>query len=462
MKIALVQCPSWTTISPPYSLSLLSACLRKAGHDVSCHDLNIKLYNYSKMQGEDKKWEILEATSSWYSYKDVLDIINRYESYIDLLVNEILENDPDIVGFSITFVSRIFSEEIAKRIKQKKRNAIIVFGGFMCFRCEWGIGILECPSVDAICFLEGEIAFVNLVNTIEANNGKLAACKGFAYRDVDGHIIDCGDYPLIDNLDSIPYADFSDFDLEEYTQKTLPIATSRGCFNRCTFCVESVIYKKYRCRQADNIFQEMTFQLRKHPQIKTFYFNDSLINGNMGILDKLCDLIILNKFNVTWGGNLFICEKLDFAFLKKMREAGFDFAGLGLESGSPRILERMNKNQSPSMAKDLIRNMKGLGIRVHANLVVGFPGESEEDVSKTVEFLEETIDCMEQVNFHPYVVLPKTFVDDHKQEFGVVIPEDNNKVRWHSPDYSNSFEVRQKRLAFYRERFGEKIRLGNL
>lgn len=462
MKIALVQCPSWTVLRPPYNLAVLSSCLKESGHDVICFDFNINMYNHLLNQGDNNLRESLEESSTWYRGDYVQTIIKKYDSYIDFLVNQILESDAKIIGFTIVGTTRYFSEEIASRIKKKDPKRIIVFGGYYCFRTEVGIRFLEKPFVDAVCLGEAEFAFPSLIKEIEINKGRLGYCKGFAYRDKENRAIDCGDYPLVEDLDCLRFADFSGFNLDEYPRKSLAISTSRGCINRCSFCAESRVWRKYRLRSAYNIYREIVFQLTNYPKTEFFFFNDSLINGNIELLDQICDLIIENKVRVGWGGQGLIRKEMDLRLLKKMREAGFVFVSYGLESASPRILRLMKKGYPVELAGKVIRNTKRVGVSISVNIIVGYPSETEEDLLMTLEFLKRNMDFIDNVCIQALVVLPGSFLYINKDDLGISFPEDNDINRWYTIDGRNDFKLRLERMEFckrYLEDFGHKVSL---
>ena len=150
MKIALVQCPAWTTESPPYSLALLVAALKKNAHEVICFDLNIELYKYCKEICKlsnsiinEGSWAMDFRGNVWYEKGGVLNFINKYESFINDLVDSILNTPSQIIGFSVQSTSKFFSLEVARRLKQKDKNKIIIFGGHLCFTNCYGLDILK-------------------------------------------------------------------------------------------------------------------------------------------------------------------------------------------------------------------------------------------------------------------------------------------------------------------------------
>ncbi len=261
---------------------------------------------------------------------------------------------------------------------------------------------------------------------------------------------------MIVDLNSLPFADYSDFNFQEYTSKELPISTSRGCINRCAFCNESVIWRKYRFRNAENVFEEMKFQLSKYPFIRSFFLNDSLINGNIRELNRLCDLMIDSKIGVIWGGQTLIREEMTDEFVHKMRRAGFSHASYGLESASPRMLKMMKKRFTPRLAERVIRDSKRSGIYTDVNIIVGFPTESEEDVILTANFLKRNRKFIDGIFYHPLVISKASYIYEHMDDFGIILENAYNLNGWYSTKEENTLQKRLKVVKFYEEYVGGK------
>ncbi len=457
MKITLIQCPAWVIESPPYNIALIAAALKNRRHDPVCLDLNIELYNYCKDKVEANNWLSNEKGSCWYDRRYVLTLFEKFRRYIDELVCRVLDIESTIVGFTIYGISQTFSEEFARRLKEKDPSKIIIFGGPRCFRNYQGQDILEkSPWVDAVCFGEAEECLPNLLEILE-EKGKISSCEGFAYRDTSGKLIDCGDYPLIDDLDKLPFADFSYFDLEKYTKQILPIATSRGCIRRCTFCNESTHWKKYRFRNANNIYSEITHQLNKHPAIREFWFNDSLINGNIKELDELSNLIIKNDLHISWGGQAVIREEMTREFLNKLRQAGCSNLSYGLESGSDKILELMNKNYNTKIAQQVIHDTYESGIGSSFNIIVGFPGETELEFQETANFIKRNIAYTTFIPLNPLYVQAGSELYKNREKWGIEFIQDlNPDLFWRTVDKTNNYEERLRRLSTCKKLIGNK------
>ena len=419
MKVALILCPSWTIESPSYTVGILSAILRRHGHIVRGFDLNIDIYRNCKDDKDIETWQMDEKGTVWYEEGHVLDFIKRHNDYIEKYITDVLDYGASIIGFTVYSTSRYFSYEIARRIKELDSTRIIIFGGSQCFKnCE-GLDTLRRPYIDSVCFGEGDTAFPKMLEQIERNKGKVARCLGFSIKDRKGDIVDCGEERLVTDLNALPYADYSDFDLNKYTKKLLPIATSRGCLGHCTFCNEAPHWKRYRFRTAENIYQEMSFQLSRYPGIKEFWLNDSLINGNIKMLDKLCSLLIENRANITYGGQALIRQEMDHRLLAKMKDSGCVLISYGLESGSDTVLKCVRKTYDTKTAEKVIRDTCATGIKTIFNIVTGFPCEGEKEFNETADFIRRNLTYTKEIAVMPLLLLKGSYLYEHTEEGGI-------------------------------------------
>lgn len=456
MKIALVLCPLWTVESPSYTLGILSANLRKHGHHVKCFDLNIDIYRNCKDKEEIDTWQMDEKGTVWYEEKYVLDFINRHNSYIKNLTNKILSYNPDVIGFTAYSTSRHFSYELARRIKEKNKKNVIIFGGPQCFKnCE-GMDILKRPYIDAVCFGEGDIAFPKMLDDICKNKMIIGQYPGFGIRDGKNRVIDCGDEKLTTDLNNLPYADYSDFDLDKYTKRLLPVTTSRGCIGNCKFCNESPHWKRYRYRTAKNIFDEISYQMHIYPDIKEFWFNDSLINGNIKMLDELSTLFVKSKIGIKFGGQALIRPEMNIELLTKMEKAGCTFISYGVETGSNKVLKDMGKTYNIDTAKRVIRDTHRAGIQVIFNIIAGLPGEQEEEFHETKRFIESNLIYVKEVSIMPFLLLKGSYLYEHTEQAGIDVWTKDDPLKWKTIDNKNNYTIRMQRFKMLKGIAGKK------
>ncbi len=424
MKVALIQCPGWGRDCPPYTLALLAAILRRENQEVFCFDLNNTLY-CSGADEYKKFWGDKDLYTFWSSKDLMAKFIEDNQKMIDFQVERILDTGAGVIGFTVHFSSLLASLEVARRIKAKDKKRIIVFGGPDCCRQLRGIQLIEDEAVDIVNVGEGDLSFPRLIRQIE-DEGKASFVRGTLIKK-NGAVIDCGDIEVVDDLDNLPFPDYSDFsdDISSglYRQpERLEILDSRSCPTRCHFCSEWSYWKRYRCMSGERIFREITYQMQRYPGVNYFYFIGSLLNGDIQALSDFCDLVIKNGLKIRWLGQPVIRKEMTREFLQKMRKAGCEWLGYGIESGSERIVNKINKRVSIKLAEQVLHDTHEAGIIVQANFMFGIPTETEEDFKETINFLRRNRDSLDSVlASQSFCVIDQgTYLYEHPEEFGII------------------------------------------
>ncbi len=375
MKITLVQCPCFTIRNPPLGLAHLSGVLRAAGHEVGVYDFNIDLYSkYSHCWHDEYEQRWRESGF----FMDKAELV----SWVELFADKILATDPDVIGFSVHTTSVYMSRLVARRIKEKNSAKPIVFGGPECLR-EKPEFLLGDRSVDYIVQGEGEQTLLELLAALQ-NKSALDSCNGLIFMQ-DGALIKNAPRQPVD-INSLPLPDFSLFERQRYLYPdVLPLITSRGCVRRCKFCLDTWYQHKHSAMTPERIVA-LIEKMVKDYAVKSFVFNDSLLNGNLKNLETMCDLMISRKIEVGWHCNL-IVRPMSETMLDKIRAAGCGSVTLGIESGSQHVLDLMQKNFQIDEASLLVKALISRGIDVAANWIVGYPGEERKDLVKTARFV---------------------------------------------------------------------------
>lgn len=451
MNIALISSAGWTVDTPPYNLALLKAVLKNKGYQITCFDLNKGIYDHVENNFKKEAWAGTETGNQWLDRDFILGFIEKHRPFIEDFISKVMLINPDVIGFSVINRSAPFALELAKIIKKKKPGQIIILGGSYCYRYLSGLELIKEPAVDAVCLGEAEICLGNLLDIIEKKNA-IDFCKGFVYKNKDNKIIDCGDPDIIEDLDSLPFADFSDFDVEKYGSRELPILLSKGCIYKCSFCNESIFMRKFRTRTGGHVYSEIVFQLHKYPYINSFHFNVSLINGDIKMLNELCDLIINNNIRVNWSAQASIRKGMTRDFLMKLKKAGCHTLMYGIESGSNKILKLMNKQFTAELAEEVIRNTYEAGIKVNFNIIIGFPGETEIEFRDSVDFVKRNLEFSQIIALNVLSISKGSDLDINKDKWGIrhQLPD------WESFDGANNYEERLRRMEIYRAIIREK------
>jgi len=429
---AMVCCPRWGVNIPWIAAGVLLEAVRVNGFSAQFLDYNIRLYRDNL---SPEIWRENIHHQFWKTQQ-----LDYFVDQIDL--NEI---DAAVVGFSLTDTNLDFSIELARRLRRLDPEKTIVFGGHRIFFEEDPEQNVPLDVCDAIVKGEGELTLLDILqNGIDKNIG--------TYTPEGGRWVFNGERELIDDLDRFPWPRYEDVDWSLYPSGELNIMGSRGCIFSCAFCNDIVRARhRYRKRSAEHIAEEMLYHRAKN-DIQFMIFNDPLMNGDYRELDRLCEILLEHNFDRDWAGNLAIRRNMPVELIRKCKRAGLRAAIVGLESGSANVLKLMKKRFVIEEAEWFISALNEAGIQVDLNMVVGFPGETEEDFDETLAFVSKLAPKISQIVSVSTLNVDHSYLWDHLDDYGVVKLDTDRHISWYTKDGLNTYEVRLDRAARLIER----------
>ncbi|MEQ1946112.1 MAG: hopanoid biosynthesis associated radical SAM protein HpnJ [Bryobacteraceae bacterium] len=198
--------------------------------------------------------------------------------------------------------------------------------------------------------------------------------------------------PQIENLDEMPWVtkvykrdlDFTRYNVPFLLNPFLSFYTSRGCPAQCTYCLWPQTHSghRWRLRSAQDVVNEVRYVLENFPGLKEIFFDDDTFNYRKQRTLELC--AELKKLKFTWSCTSRVTT--DYETLKAMKEAGCRLLIVGYESGDPEILKNIKKGATVEMARRFTENCHKLGLLVHADFIIGLPGETRETIRRTIDF----------------------------------------------------------------------------
>lgn len=305
----------------------------------------------------------------------------------DGIINDIKEYDPLFIAVSLTL--DLISEKYKLINKIKKLSYPVVAGGPHVNYLP--NEVLNYSDVDIIGIGEGEDIIVDISEYFQGKKD-LNSISGIAYRK-NGENIFTKKRVLISDLDRLPYPDYDDFPIRNYTGSDDPgsnrvfwrIMASRGCPFRCYFCTSNQVFgSKYRLCSAQRMFDEMKYLHEKYgaPAI-ALEDNEPLIDKDR--ISDLCDLLINSDINLRISCRSRI-DSADTKLLKKMKEAGFNRISYGIESGDNETLNRIRKKYK---YQDIIKGFKMISESgfpvINFNNILGFTWETKEHIENTIK-----------------------------------------------------------------------------
>jgi radical SAM superfamily enzyme YgiQ (UPF0313 family) len=415
MKIKLINPPTFHTdyteyFWPQVTIATLSCFLRKNGYFVDQDDLNIKC-NQNKIN-----FSFFRNTNLIKKY-----LTNSKNLYLDYLLERIVNlttyKSFDIIGISIQAYQQYFlSLAIAKKMKEKTDSLIIIGGAFISLLDDSTLNeiLSKYPFIDYIGIGDGEFTLLKLIKHLEGKCGKKQV-PGLVYRYKD-RIKKNNKFNININEQCIP--DFGGLPLNLYKSRPeigLYYRISRGCDNKCTFCLEP--NNKLQFKNINKIIKDLKFLVLKYG-FKCVLFTDNACNLNYTHLEKLCDGLIRNKINITWRSEA-RADNLDKKLLIKMRKSGCTDLEFGIESGSNRILRIIRKNIDLGKVEEILKESANVGIKNHVNFILGYPGEEENDIKDTINFIKRNIKYIYSMKLIPFTLVYNSYIYNNPKEFSI-------------------------------------------
>jgi radical SAM superfamily enzyme YgiQ (UPF0313 family) len=319
-------------------------------------------------------------------------------------------NDYDIIGLG--FLSARFRETVeplCKVINKYKNNALLVLGGNGASAIPRYT--LEKTQADIVCIGESEESIVEVLNC-KVNDGNFADIKGIAYRKGNVIIINPRRTPVA-NLDSIPFPDFSAFNMSKYTSniklagmtekdKCFPIVTSRGCTNRCTFCYR--MERGVRARSTENIIKEIKY-LNKEFGITYFFAFDELFLYSKKKIFQFAEELKKNNLHIMFNCNARV-SLFDLEIAKCLQDSGCLFINFGFESCSNTVLKAMNKNATVEQNFKAAEICKKLDISMGVNMIWNMPFDDEQTLKDDMQFILDYSDFSQVRTIRPVSCFP--------------------------------------------------------
>jgi len=321
---------------------------------------------------------------------DIVDAFIRGHTYEELL-GEILAKKPDIVGLTAMTCQVPAVLDVIEAIKRKAPSIKIVIGGHHVNATKEEL-LAFSSHVDFLLYGEGEIEFHNLVRALETN-GPLDRVRGLIYRNNDDVVRHAGPLP-IQNLDELPFPDLSLLDIKRYDihyAKSRPLTSmlaSRGCPFDCLYCGAALAYgRAVRFRSPANVVDEMAYHIQRFG-IKQFLFKDSTLTADKKWVYDICSEIQERNLKINWTCNT-RAELVDEGLLKAMKKSGCHGIAFGLESGSQRILDLLQKEMTIEQIRHGLSLCQAAGIERIGTFMIGNPTETPQEAKATLRFLKE-------------------------------------------------------------------------
>jgi anaerobic magnesium-protoporphyrin IX monomethyl ester cyclase len=369
---------------PPLGLTFVAASLEKAGYQATILDN----YNLKK------------------PIEDVKQELKRLE--------------PEIVGITCGSVTYRRCIETVQAVKEVLPSCKVVIGGWQpTYMPE---SLLEYPEIDYLVMGEGEQSMVKLANGLtKGKKSDIAKIPGVAYRN-NGEIVKTAP-TFLQELDQIPFPARHLLPMDIYDRiipylDASPVDTMnviRGCPYHCAYCETKKLWgPTCRAFSPQRVAAEIEHLVQNFGSRGVYFVGDNFtINKKRTI--KLCNLM-KEKLEIKWVCDTRV-DQISRDLLKEMKSAGCQTIWFGVESGSARILEKLNKKITLEQISHAFKLCKQEGIQLACSFMVGIPGETVEDMEATFKFARKL--DPDWCQFNTYVAVPGSKLYDEIMENGL-------------------------------------------
>jgi radical SAM superfamily enzyme YgiQ (UPF0313 family) len=331
----------------------------------------------------------------------------------------------DVVGVTAVTAYVLRSIELVRAIKARPSCPTVVVGGPH-------VSVLPesllAQGADFAVVGEGEETMGELVECLAAgaNAQRLREVRGIGFYD-EGKYHYTGDRPRIEPLDVVPPPALDLLPMHLYfssiaratAQPSLPLLTSRGCAGVCSFCSKRSFGTKVRYFSVARIVEDFFLLRDRYGARDVAVFDDSFVSDEQ-VAGSVCESLRSRGFDRSWSVEAGI-DGVSRPLLRTLRDSGCTYIAYGIESGSQRVLDRINKRISKDQVRETIALTKEAGIHIRGYFMLGFPGETAAEMEETIRFaMELDIDL---ASFTLLVPLPGTVEYRRAQESGTFDPE---------------------------------------
>lgn len=319
----------------------------------------------------------------------ILDLNFHHETMAEAVNKDLREFKPQFVG--ITFTTPLYSQSlrVISWVKDYDPNIVTIAGGVHvtsdCY------DTLSNSKIDIGVIGEGDAKLLEIMESKD-----ISQINGIGYKDQTGKVIMNDRDRFEYKLDLIPFPATSLIDKDKYklphtitrANPVFPLETSRGCVYDCSYCNKSIFGKTFRVKSPDRVIAD----LKKVVELgyKEVHIVDDMFTTNVKRCKEICRRIIEEniKLHINCCNGVRV-DRLDDELLSLMKKAGIYRVSMGIESGSQRVLDVVDKDMTVEGYIKGVKMIKKAGIETLAYFMFGLPNEEESDMQATIDLAKQ-------------------------------------------------------------------------
>jgi uncharacterized radical SAM superfamily protein len=415
MKVLLIEPPFYLfqdiqSGSASFGLAMLAAMASREGHDVEIFSPDFELPVQGKSEHVITKYENVDKK------------MNAVKKRLDEIMGSF---KPDVVGISLWTARAKAGMELAGHVKEINPDIKIIGGGIHATLLPEEL--LGSGSIDFVIRGEGEFAFVSLLESIEKGKDpgeEEIDCLSFL--DASGRAVH-RPITYCQNLDELPFPGYEHFMGYEKFNKNVfrSVMFSRGCPFDCNYCASHLLWTRKIRFHTPSYMIRMIKHIYRRFGTEYLQFDDDTFTLKKDHVLEICRLIKKERLPIKWHCDTRV-ECVSPELLSEMKDAGLDAISMGVESGDPEVRKIIRKTSSLEATRNAFKVASESGIKTTGYFMIGIPGETYEQASRTLDLIEEiqpTYPCIS-------ICIPYPGTDSFKKAVEMGTIKSSDSIDW--------------------------------
>ncbi len=319
----------------------------------------------------------------------------------EVLYQHLREKKPRFLAIYVNLMTKVSVLEIIRFVKNtpELKDTIIILGGP---EVKNHADNFLAHHADYLIIGEGEESLFSLIQYLNRriegdfnNKGEdRAEIEGIAYRNEAGETVFTRERTKIKDLDSLPFPARQKVNLRLYLdawkkkhgQNAISVSTMRGCPYTCKWCSRAVYGLSYRRRSPQKVAEELAW-IQANYQPDTLWFVDDVFTISHKWLREFAEVLSEKKIHIPYEC-ITRADRLSLEVILLLKATGCFRVWIGAESGSQKVIDLMDRRVSVNQVREMIQLAQSNGIQAGTFIMLGYPGETEEDIEETIHHLK--------------------------------------------------------------------------
>jgi radical SAM superfamily enzyme YgiQ (UPF0313 family) len=304
------------------------------------------------------------------------------------------EFKPDVIGLYTNLMTKLNVLRLIQFVRSEEalKHTKIVLGGP---EVRNHVKNFLTHGADYIVLGEGEETMLELVQYIDGKTSKsIHEIEGVSFLDEDQEVVQNKERAKLKELSDLPFPNRSKVNLQLYfdawKQKhgtsAISINTMRGCPYSCKWCSRAVYGQSYRRRSAKNVVDEIEW-IQSNYEVDSIWFVDDVFTVSHKWLSEFNEELLSRNIKMPYEC-ITRADRMNEEVIKELKSSGCFRVWIGAESGSQKVIDLMDRRVDVNQVRDMIKLAQSNGIQAGTFIMVGYPGETEEDIFETVHHLK--------------------------------------------------------------------------